>query len=321
MYIMNLHRFTNLCISISILFMCSFFQKTKAQKLSSTDSISYNKKLIRTIAFTETGVYTGSMFGLYHSWYKNYPQSKFHRFNDWHEWQQMDKIGHTYSAYIMGLYGIELWKQTGISRKKYIWLGGMLGAIHQTTIEVLDAYSAEWGWSWGDVGANFLGSGLLISQELMWNEQRIQMKLSFTHKRYNDAELNARNNLLFGKSTAERALKDYNGQTYWLSSNIHSFFPQSNWPSWLNIAAGTGIENTFGARSNIATTQTGNLPFDRSDLPRFRQWYLAPDIDFTKIKTRHKAIRTLLFVLNSLKFPTPTLEFSQNKFKWHWLFF
>ena len=175
--------------------------------------------------------------------------------------------------------------------------------------------------SWGDVGANFLGSGLLIGQELAWNEQRIQMKLSFHNKRYSDADLNARSNLLFGKSTAERTLKDYNGQTYWLSANMHSFFPKSNIPAWLNLSVGTGIENTFGARSNVATTQTGNLPFDRSDLPRYRQWYLAPDIDFTRIPTKHKAVRALLFVLNSVKFPTPTIEFSQNKFHWHWFYF
>lgn len=277
--------------------------------------------MVRSIAMVETGVYAGSMFGLYHSWYKNYPQSSFHLFNDMPEWQQMDKLGHVYSAYSMGRYGMELWKQTGISRKKYIWWGGMLGAIHQTSIELLDAYSAEWGWSWGDVGANFLGSGLLIGQELAWNEQRIQMKLSFHNKRYDDADLNARSNLLFGKSTAERTLKDYNGQTYWLSANVHSFFPKSKFPSWLNISVGTGIENTFGARSNVATTQTGNIPFDRSDLPRYRQWYLAPDIDFTRIPTKHKGVRALLFILNSVKFPTPAIEFSQNKFHWHWFYF
>ena len=107
----------------------------------------------------------------------------------------------------------------------------------------------------------------------------------------------------------------------WNHANMHSFFPKSNIPSWLNLSVGTGIENTFGARSNVATTQTGNLPFDRSDLPRYRQWYLAPDIDFTRIPTKHKAVRALLFVLNSVKFPTPTIEFSQNKFHWHWFYF
>ncbi len=310
-------RFTLHIITVLLVMQANAFQKSYRQ----TDSIPYNKKMVRSIAMVETGVYAGSMFGLYHSWYKNYPQSSFHLFNDMPEWQQMDKLGHVYSAYSMGRYGMELWKQTGISRKKYIWWGGMLGAIHQTSIELLDAYSAEWGWSWGDVGANFLGSGLLIGQELAWNEQRIQMKLSFHNKRYDDADLNARSNLLFGKSTAERTLKDYNGQTYWLSANVHSFFPKSKFPSWLNISVGTGIENTFGARSNVATTQTGNIPFDRSDLPRYRQWYLAPDIDFTRIPTKHKGVRALLFILNSVKFPTPAIEFSQNKFHWHWFYF
>jgi hypothetical protein len=197
----------------------------------------------------------------------------------------------------------------------------MLGVIHQSTIEILDGFSAQWGWSWGDFTDNTLGSALLIGQELAWNEQRIQMKLSFHNKRYDEASLNNRTNQLFGKTTAERTLKDYNGQSYWLSANLHAFFPKTNIPDWLNISVGTGIENTFGARSNIARDENGNISFDKSDLPRYRQWYLSPDIDFTKIKTRRKSIKLLLFVLNSVKCPAPTLELSQSKLKWHWLYF
>ena len=266
-------------------------------------------------------IYGGSMIGLYQAWYKNYPQSNFRVFNDWDEWQQMDKIGHVYSAYTMSKFGMELWMRNGMDRKKSVWIGGITGAVYQTIIEFLDAYSAQWGWSWGDVGGNILGSALFTAQELAWKEQRIQLKTSFHKMEYSDPELNKRSDNIFGKSLAERALKDYNGQTYWLSANLSSFFPKSKIPKWAMVSIGTGANGMFGARSNVAKDNLGNIIFDRTNIIRTRQWYLAPDIDLTKIKTKKKSIKALLFVLNSLKFPMPAIEFSEKKFKMRWVGF
>src|SRR3712207_8632374 len=39
------------------------------------------------------------------------------------------------------------------------------------------------------------------------------------------SDLNMRANDLYGSSFAERMIKDYNGQTYWLSANLKSFMP------------------------------------------------------------------------------------------------
>ena len=278
-------------------------------------------KTIFKLASVNAVLYGGTMFGLYQAWYKNYPQSNFQVFNDWDEWQQMDKLGHVYSAYTMSKIGMELWLQNGMDRKKSIWIGGITGAAYQTIIEFLDAYSAQWGWSWGDVGGNVLGSALFTAQELAWKEQRIQLKTSFHKMEYSDPELNKRSDMIFGKSLAERALKDYNGQTYWLCANLSSFFPNSKIPKWAMVSIGTGANGMFGARSNVAKDNFGNIIFDRTNISRTRQWYLAPDIDLTKIKTKKKSIKALLFVLNSLKFPMPAVEFSEKKFKMRWVGF
>lgn len=268
---------------------------------------------IKIIAATNIVGYSGAMVGLYSAWYKNYPQSNFHTFNDIAEWQQIDKIGHMYSAYAESKASMELWRWTGISRKKRIWLGGMSGAFYQTVIEVLDGFSSEWGWSWGDFGANVFGSGLLVAQELAWDEQRIQLKFSFHRKSYTDPTLNKQSDRIFGSSTAERFLKDYNGQTYWLSANLHSFLPHSRIPRWLNIAIGTGAEGMFGANENVGKDANGNIIFNRPDIKRYRQWYLAPDIDLSRIKTRHKGLRVALNILNIVKFPMPALELANGK--------
>ena len=280
-------------------------------------TISQVHKRVKLVAAANIAIYGSTMAALYSTWYKNYPQTHFHFFNDIREWQQMDKIGHAYSAYAESKVSMELWRWTGIDRKKRILLGGMSGAVYQTVIEILDGFSAQWGFSWGDFTANIVGSGMFVAQELAWNDQRIQYKFSFHRKSYSDPNLNARSDKIFGKSLPERALKDYNGQTYWLSTNIKSFFPKSRLPGWLEFSVGTGAEGMFGAFNNTGNDSSGNINFNRTDIKRYRHWYLSPDIDFSKIPTRHRGLKFALRMLNIVKFPLPTLEYSKGSFKFH----
>ena len=96
----------------------------------------------------------------------------------------MDKVGHVTTSYYVGRVGMQLYKWSGVKRKKAIWYGGMLGSVYQSTIEVLDGYSSGWGFSWGDFTANTAGSLLFIGQELAWDEQRIVLKFSFMQSEY-----------------------------------------------------------------------------------------------------------------------------------------
>jgi hypothetical protein len=272
------------------------------------------------------GVATAAMYGtglavLNAAWYRDYPKSSFHTFNDFGEWKQMDKFGHVFSAYFIGKYSRELWRWSGLPRKEQIWIGGMSGFAYQSVIEVLDGYSAEWGFSWGDMAANAAGSALLISQELAWNEQRIQIKFSAHPGRYDDPTLKNKADQLFGTRFMERVLKDYNAQTYWLSVNLRSFVPGSRLPSWLNIAVGYGADNMFGGTDNTWEGADGK-PLDYSDIPRIRQFYLSPDIDFTHIHTKKKGVKVMFQILNMLKFPAPALELnSQGRLRLHALYF
>ena len=278
-------------------------------------------KRVRGVAIANVAGYGAILVGLNAAWYANYPRSSFHFFNDNKEWLQVDKAGHFYSAYIESRSSMELWRWTGISRKKRIWLGGLSGFAYQSAIEILDGFSKEWGFSWGDFSGNVAGSALLIAQELAWDDQRIKIKFSFHKNNYGDAQLDKRANEIYGKTLAERLIKDYNAQTYWASANLKSFLPSSNLPAWLSVSVGYGADGMFGANENIGKDKEGNTNFDRRDIQRFRQWYLAPDVDLTKIKTNRKGIRFLLTVLSAFKFPTPSLEFSHGKFKVHALHF
>lgn len=265
--------------------------------------------------------YGGSLVMLNTTWYKDYPRTSFHTFDDSREWQQVDKVGHAWTAYNTGRASTAMWQWAGLPHKKAVWIGGLSGATYLTAIEFLDAHSAEWGWSWSDIGANLFGSGLFMSQELLWGEQRIQYKFSFHKNSYPGAQLEQRADDLFGKSWYERMLKDYNAQTYWLSANIRSFFPKSNWPAWLNVAVGYGADGMFGGFENKWTDDQGNN-ITRYDIPRKRQFYVAPDIDFTKIKTKSKFLRTTFSLLNAFKCPAPALMLdSKGKLRAYALYF
>lgn len=265
--------------------------------------------------------YVGSLIIFSNSWYDDYPKTSFHTFDDSKEWLQMDKVGHGWAAYNTGRVSTEMWKWAGLSNKKATWIGGLSGTVYLTVIELLDAHSAKWGWSWSDMAANILGSGLYISQQLGWEEQRIQFKFSFHYKNYSDPMLNERSDELFGSSHIERMLKDYNGQTYWLSANLRSFFQGSNIPAWLNVALGYGADGMFGGFENIWIDEDTGMSVNRTDIKRYRQWFLAPDINFSKIKTNKKGVKVLLGFLDAFKFPTPSLEFSNGKFKVHAIHF
>lgn len=310
-------------LSFTIIFIAPVFLYAQEDSISIqfANANHIKKRNTRILVAVNTGAYVGSMTALYQAWYKNFPQSKFHTFNDGKEWQQIDKIGHFYTAYTMSKYSMELWRNAPIHQRKRIWIGGISGAAYQTIIEILDGFSSEWGWSWSDISANLLGSGTLIAQELLWNEQKLHIKTSFHKNKYQDPSLNSRSNELFGHSLAERYLKDYNGQTYWISADLKSFFSKSKIPAWLQLSIGTGAEGIFGAEKNIAVDKAGYTIFYRPDIKRYRQWYLAPDVNLTKIKTRYKSIKTALFILNALKFPTPTVEFSNSSVKWKWIYF
>lgn len=304
-------------------------KNTTAEKTGQLSAPAYSltdkQKRNRTLLISGVNVagYGGSLILFSSAWYKDFPKTKFHTFNDSKEWQQVDKIGHAWAAYNTGKASTAMWQWTGMSNKKATLIGGISGAAYLTVIEFLDGRSAEWGWSWADIAANLTGSGLFISQQLAWQEQRIQFKFSFHKKNYGEQQLSKRADNLYGTSWYERMLKDYNGQTYWLSANIKSFFPDTKLPAWLNIAAGYGADGMFGGFSNQWTeTPYSSLMIDRSDIKRVRQFYLAPDIDFTKIKTNKKWLRTAFHFLNAFKMPSPALMMdSKGKLKAYAVYF
>ncbi|MCU0428967.1 MAG: YfiM family protein [Cytophagaceae bacterium] len=261
---------------------------------------SFNPKRLWVVAGGTAAAYTGSLIALSELWYKNQARSSFHFFNDNHEWMQIDKIGHATTAFHESRLGIRLLEWTGMPRKKAIWYGSFSGFIFQTPIEILDGFSAAYGASAGDLAANTLGSALVLGQYMAWDEVAIQLKYSYRASPYASLRPN-----ILGDSPSQRMLKDYNGQTYWLSANLKRiFFKERKFPAWLNVAVGNGAhEMVYGTPSE--NQQAGYRAY--------RQWYLSLDIDTEKIPSKNKWVKSLLFALNVFKVPFPTLVFDRRR--------
>jgi hypothetical protein len=340
------------CTKLSILIISSFiFHFSFAQRVSLSDSSgtvlvtdtnkspvilpdlgsiphythNLSQRLQKKRQWFTTGIhaigYGSSLIILNNAWYKDYAKTSFHTFSDSKEWLQMDKVGHAWAAYNAGKASSAMWQWAGLPHKKAIWIGSLSSTAYLTAIEFLDAHSAKWGWSWSDIGANLIGSGFFMGQEFLWKEQRIQFKFSFHKKNYSESILEQRGDDLFGKNWYERMLKDYNAQTYWLGINLKSFLPKSKLPAWLNVAVGYGADGMYGGFDNKWIDQSGN-EVTRFDIPRKRQFYLAPDIDFTKIKTNKKWVKTVFTFLNAFKCPAPALMMdSKGKLKAYAIYF
>ena len=279
-----------------------------------------NKKRIYIITAVNIAGYGGSLIALNQAWYANYPRSSFHFFNDDKEWLQVDKIGHGWTAYNTGRLSTAMWRWAGLSEKKAALIGGLSGTAYLTVIEILDGFSSQWGFSWGDMTMNVVGAMSYVGQELGWKEQRIQIKFSYWPYSY-PSDLTQRSDELFGDGGMERVLKDYNSQTYWISANLRSFMPDSRIPRWFNVSVGYNARLMLGGTENVWTDENGTI-YDYTDIERYRRFFLSVDVDLTKIKTNKKWLRSIFSLVNSIKVPAPAIEYnSKGEFKLHGFYF
>ena len=260
-----------------------------------------NTKRVHTLNYSIVGMYGLSMTWLYSQWYSDYPQSAFHFFNDNSEWEQMDKFGHLWDAYSISKPLMHCYEWAGYKEKKAILYGAGIAFLFQTTVEVFDGFSKQWGFSGGDMLANAGGVALFAGQQLTWHEQRIVLKYSFHQTKYS-----AYNPKLLGSTLPENILKDYNGLTYWLTINPRSFFKSSILPRWFSIALGYGAEGMTGGKSNPKEVDGKMIP----SFERHRQYYLALDFDLARIQTKSRFLSSAFKLINIIHLPAPAIEWS-----------
>jgi hypothetical protein len=258
-------------------------------------------------------VWAGSMIGLHSIWYKGVEKSSWHTFDDSREWLQMDKAGHLYTANKISNLTGELYQWAGWKNSSAALMGFGVGMGYLFTLESLDATGKDWGFSWSDIGANTLGSGLYLAQQLGWKEQRLILKFSYTHSPYAQYRPNT-----LGATFPERLLKDYNGQTYWLSVSPGTFMKNSRFPKWLCFSVGYGIDGKLHGHDNVYTIEYNgeNLTFNAK-----RQLLFSLDIDFSRIPIKQRWLKAIVKQFNYIKLPFPTIILTGNQWGGRWLYF
>lgn len=167
-------------------------------------------------------------------WWKG-ERSAFHF--DWdHDWRYSlgaDKLGHAWFPYLASTFynGVFLW--CGLDTAASLWASSGVALAYQTYIEIRDGFSAEWGFSWGDMTADLLGAGLPIARHYLPPLRAFEFKLSFAPSERFRAGSNA------------AIFDDYESTLHWISVDVNALLPRSMadlWPDWLNIAVGHSVQ-------------------------------------------------------------------------------
>lgn len=263
----------------------------------------------RTLKYAYAGTYVASTIGFYQLWYKDYEQSSFHFFNDNKQWLQMDKLGHAYSTYTLTKLSSKTFQWAKFNKQQSALYASAASFTFLTTIELMDAYSKKWGFSWGDFIANSVGVSFYLLQELAFKKQSIILKYSYSPSPYRELRTDA-----LGQSQLQALFKDYNAQTYWASLNINDFIPAFN-PKWLNLAVGYSGNQMINAKG--AFRSSSGVIYNPQ-----RQYFLSLDVNLEKIESNKKWVKSALSVLNCLKIPFPAVEFTkENRPQLHWLYY
>lgn len=280
-------------ITVSILLSWSLYAQ-------GTDSLRLRIGLTHA-GLTSSAV--GSLVALNQVWYAPYATEKFHFFNDAGQWMQMDKMGHAFTGYLITneLNRVHYWA----AGKRQPWVGAVYAMSYLSTLELMDGFSSGWGFSWSDMLANGVGVGLAFSQDYFFKRQLIIPKFSFSRSSYAAVRPE-----ILGSTYAEQLLKDYNGQTYWVSLPIASFLNLPKSFKWICISLGYGCDAKL-----VGSENTWNGFNAR------RQVYLSLDIDCSSLAPRHPKLNKVLTHLNFIKIPFPSIEFSSDKTRFHWISF
>ena len=216
----------------------------------------------------------------------------------------LDKVAHLMGGAFVSEAYYRAFRWAGVSTRKAELLAFGSAAFVELSIELKDAYSPTYGFSWRDVTAGTLGGLWPMAQRQSGFLRDAQWKVSYWQQtpKYFKAR---------GIPLQRFSIDDYINQTYWFSFSPKHFGSHSwkrVWPNWLQMSIGMGLE-----------ADTWNLNGD--GLGGRHEWYVSPDIDLTKlIKPRTAIGKIALHVLKYIKIPAPTLQIGP-KLHWYWFYF
>ena len=138
---------------------------------------------------------------------------RFQFFNDGAQWKQVDKAGHFYSAFHLSQIMTTALQQAAVEPRQRQYYGSLAGWLLLVPIEVFDGFSEAYGFSWQDLAANAPGVSLFVGAVRVVGRSAYTSQILFSSH-----GLGSRAAQHPGQHPGPKnVLKDYNGQTYWLS--------------------------------------------------------------------------------------------------------
>ena len=263
---------------------------------SQESSDSLDRKTLRNYAIVGGAGYATGLVILNQAWYKNFERESFHFFNDSKEWKQMDKMGHSWSSFQITRGSYRLFRRAGMSESKSFIYGSLVSFAALTPIEWMDGYSSAYGASISDMLANLSGSVIYGVNVFGFKEDVIHFKYSFTRTNYPEQRPE-----VLGENLLQELLKDYNGQTYWLTFSINKI--HKSVPQWLHLAVGYGAQDMLFANDSA----NESIGFDP-----YRQFYVGLDVHLPSlIKSRKRWVNTLVNLIGIVHIPSPAIELSR----------
>ncbi|GHN01443.1 DUF2279 domain-containing protein [Cytophagales bacterium WSM2-2] len=260
----------------------------------------------RNLAILFIVAYGISLLWLSSAWYKSY--TTFHWFNDFFEWEYLDKLGHIFTSFYLGLFAFKAWGNpenlNPSLRKKWICFSGLALLL---PIEILDGFSMNYGASAADIIANTLGSIYCYAHVSYKVFYATEPKFSFFPTVYSSWRPE-----LLGSTFTQQVLKDYNGQTYWLSIDINSILGRNILPNWLMLTIGYGAQGLLGGDDNVWKTEDGKT-MDYTPVFRTKQIFISIDVNATVLRSKNKMFSYLFAPFVLLKFPAPAIEINTER--------
>ncbi|HTH55629.1 MAG TPA: hypothetical protein VL728_06255 [Cyclobacteriaceae bacterium] len=260
-------------------------------------------------------VYASALLWLSSTWYNTY--ISFHFFDDFLEWKYLDKMGHFFTSFYIGLAAFTSFGHpadlNSAAKKRWICFAGF---VFLFPIEVLDGFSMNYGASIFDLIANLLGGVFCFYYVSNKTVSSFHPKFSF----HNTAFAILRPDML-GATFAQQVVKDYNGQTYWLSVDINSIVNKKIIPNWLMLTIGYGAEGLLGGHDNVWQNAEGKT-FDYSNVARVKRFFISVDLNTGVLRNKNRLFNYLLAPFVILKFPSPAIEINAERgVIFHWIYF
>ena len=262
------------------------------------------------ISIASAGFWSSSLYLLNNVWYANSPRSSFHTFDDYQEWMQMDKVGHIFSAYHAANLLTHAYTWTGVKQSKAATIGSLATLAYLTSVEYLDGTNQAWGFSWSDQIANTLGAGVAWWKNQPSNSTAIYLKQSYSPSPYAGLRPS-----VLGKTNIERYLKDYNGQTYWLSFSPNRLLGTEFVPKFLLLSLGYSCDSKLEGHANEYVAANG-IKYTAQ-----REFLISLDIDFNQVLFKRKWVKKLFSLFQLIKVPLPAIQLLGSTLSFQYIYF